>query len=328
MRLTSLVVSSVVFMVGCSGKPSEVKPAKVEAPVVVEKPKEVKVAKPMNGTMVTTQVSGGETANANNRRAYEIACAANDAKGCERLAIVYAKGLGVAKNMYKSFELYAKSCELGDGWSCGMAGDMLKSGEGTAKNLALSTQYYKKGCSLNSGLSCNDLGNSYLHGRGIIKDINQALVEFKKAISLGNDAYNNLGFAYESLGDENRAESNYKKGCDLKNKIGCYNLANLYDKNENFSFSYPYYVLACNYGEPDGCNDATMVIFNKKEGVHESEKTMFALASRSCDLGDKTGCANLGYLYKNGMGVAQNMTQSSKYYQKACQLGDKESCGK
>ncbi len=327
MRYLSLAVMGVLFSVGCSSKPKEVKPVVQPSVKKVEAPKNVKVAKPMNGTITTTDVSGGATANAKGKNQYEAACAADDALGCERLAILYGNGLGVVKDMYKSTQLYQKSCQLGNGWACGIVGDRYEDGEGVSQSYEEAARYNKMGCDLGNALSCNTLGLDYIKGRGVLKDYNMAESLLKKSISLGNDSYNNLGYLYEAQGDRERAVSNYKKACDIKNKTGCSNLANLYKKEQNYAFAYPYYVTACNYGKSDACNSATMMIFNKEKGVTEGDETMLQLALRSCEFSNKTGCANVGYLYKNGRGVAQNSVLAHKYYQKACELGDKDSCG-
>lgn len=41
---------------------------------------------------------------------------------------------------------------------------------------------------------------------------------------------------------------------------------------------------------------------------------------------DAKACSALGYIYQSGKGVKANLDESSKYYKKACDNGDKESC--
>lgn len=41
---------------------------------------------------------------------------------------------------------------------------------------------------------------------------------------------------------------------------------------------------------------------------------------------DAKACSALGYIYQSGKGVKADLNESSKYYKKACDNGDKESC--
>jgi len=71
-----------------------------------------------------------------------------------------------------------------------------------------------------------------------------------------------------------------------------------------------------------------MMIYRKQITVPTPNATMFKLDSNSCELNDKTGCADLAYSYEKGMGVTKDKKKAKKYYKKACKLGHKSSCSK
>lgn len=328
MRYISLAIIASLALAGCSSK--EVKTAQV----VKTKPKPVvkkvvkKKPKKMNGSTVRTTVSRG-TVYAKNKELYETECNAGEAKGCNDLGVLYENGLGGSKNFYKAYQLNKKGCELGDGWACAKVGEFYKEGKGISKNLRLSTEYYQKGCELNDGISCNQAGQGYAEGYGVRQDRGIAEEYYKKAAALGYaGAYNNLGFLYASQGDVEKGKVFFKKACDLKEKMGCSNLAYTYKQEKNFASAYSNYVRACNYGDAEACNYATMMIFNQKNGVPSEQSRMYMLSLKSCELKNKMGCSNLAYLYEKGIGVTKNSAKAQKFYKKACKLGDTDSCKK
>ena len=112
----------------------------------------------------------------------------------------------------------------------------------------------------------------------------------------------------------------------MKEKTGCSNLAYVYKQENNFASAYSYYVSSCNYGHAKACNDASMMIFNKKQGVPLDSKVAFTLALKGCELGNKISCANVAYAYRIAYGVTKSVTQAQKFYKKACKLGHSASC--
>lgn len=48
--------------------------------------------------------------------------------------------------------------------------------------------------------------------------------------------------------------------------------------------------------------------------------------SQSCENGNGTGCLNLGNMYENGVGVAQNKYKASTLYAQACRTNEALGC--
>lgn len=50
------------------------------------------------------------------------------------------------------------------------------------------------------------------------------------------------------------------------------------------------------------------------------------LYKKLCEDKDAKACASLAYMYQSGKGVKADLKESGKYYKRACDLGNKESC--
>lgn len=302
-----------LLLAGCAAQ-KEVEPKKL-------------VPKDMNGTTTSTTTSEG-TVYAKDKGYYASSCQSGNGQGCRDLSTLYELGLGVPKNIQKALQLNEKGCSLGNGSACSRAGNYYDDGRAGIKNKEKSASYYMEGCKLNYGIACNNIGSRYTNGTGVVKNAGLAETYLKKSISLGNNAYSNLGFLYESMGDTEKAKTNYKKACDLKDPLGCSNLANVLKNEKQYTPAYNYYLNACNLSKSGACNSASMMIYKKLLTPPNPNQTMFRLDSNSCEMNNKTGCSNLAYNYEKGVGTVIDNKKAQKYYKKSCKLGDKSSCKK
>ncbi|BAF71571.1 tetratricopeptide repeat protein [Sulfurovum sp. NBC37-1] len=88
-----------------------------------------------------------------------------------------------------------------------------------------------------------------------------------------------------------KAKQYYKKSCQLQLGKGCWNLAHILIKEHNIQAALEY----------------------DREG---------------CKLNYSNACSDLGFLYEKGESIEPNYSQAKKYYQKACNFGNKSSCKK
>jgi len=304
----------VLIAVGCATQPKKEEAKKL-------------IPKDMNGTTTTTITSTGAVY-ASQKNNYLNSCLHGNGQGCRDISTLYELGVGVPKNMKKALYYIEKGCELNHGASCSRVGNFYEYGMAGVINKQKAATYYMKGCELNYGTACNNIGTAYMDGEGVVKNLALSETYLQKALKLGHNTYNNLGFLYEMKGDDVKAEEHYIKGCDLKDALACSNLANLYKSQKKYTPAYNHYIKACNLANGSACQRSAMMIYDKLITVPTPNATMFRLESNSCELNYKTGCADLAYLYENGMGVAKDKKKAKKYYKKACKLGHKSSCNK
>jgi hypothetical protein len=98
----------------------------------------------------------------------------------------------------------------------------------------------------------------------------------------------------------------------------------LYDQKQ-YAQAAPLYDRACDGGDAAGCGNLGLLYANGM-GVAQNYAQAAALLSKACDGGYAGGCVNLGFLYENGSGVAQNYSQAAAAYSKACDGGDARGC--
>lgn len=134
----------------------------------------------------------------------------------------------------------------------------------------------------------------------------------------------NVGEAYD-LGDFDlpidyvSAAKYYAKSCELKNAVGCYNLADMYERGEGVKKdakkAMEFYKTACDNDHANACNNLG-AIYGK-----ESNKAKFLpLYTKSCDLGSIYGCGNLGDYYTQ----KGDKKKAKKYFKLSCENGEKD----
>ena len=127
----------------------------------------------------------------------EKKCDAKEFVYCVDLAIRYANGDLVRKDLSKSVQLFQRACDGGLADSCGMLGMFYEDGtNGVLENKSKAIQFYQKACDGGVGNSCSNLGEMYEEGSGVRKNSAKALLVYEKACSFkyeeGCTKYKNL----------------------------------------------------------------------------------------------------------------------------------------
>lgn len=119
-----------------------------------------------------------------------------------------------------------------------------------------------------------------------------------------------------------------KKGCDLDDKVACGKLGLYYisgqGTKQNMQKGYNYLIRACEkLNNGDSCS--LLGVLYKEVKKYQSALRYF---TRGCDLDNAESCANLSYLYSNGLGTNIDMKKAFDYSKKVClDLEDGFACG-
>lgn len=82
---------------------------------------------------------------------------------------------------------------------------------------------------------------------------------------------------------------------------------------------------ACNGGDMLGCANLGF-LYRHGEGVAQDAAKAAQLYTQACDGGNMGGCFNLGFLYQDGQGMARDAAQAARLYRQACDGGDMKGC--
>jgi uncharacterized protein len=87
----------------------------------------------------------------------------------------------------------------------------------------------------------------------------------------------------------------------------------------------PLYEKACDDGEMDGCANLG-VLYTQGLGVAQDYNYGHRLTQMACDAGNMDGCTELGRLYQSGKGVPLDNVQARRVYEKVCDNGKMTGC--
>jgi TPR repeat protein len=84
---------------------------------------------------------------------------------------------------------------------------------------------------------------------------------------------------------------------------------------------------ACEADLTAGCGDEGYM-YAKGSGVPNRDMPFaVSLFKHACELGSPNSCFSIGMIYRTGDGVARDEEKAKQYLTRACDLGDRESCG-
>lgn len=158
----------------------------------------------------------------------------------------------------------------------------------------------------------------------------------KKAALRGNgNAYFNLGNLYyigEHIAkDDNKAYDCWKESANLKNPHGTDNLAYAYLEGvgceKNIEKAIDSYKKAVVFGSGFSANRLYYAYYTGEWGVHKDYSLAKKYLLKAAELGDPTGCFNLGKHYANGSQlINKDINQAFIYIKKAADKGLVDAC--
>jgi eukaryotic-like serine/threonine-protein kinase len=98
----------------------------------------------------------------------------------------------------------------------------------------------------------------------------------------------------------------------------------LYDK-KNYAEAAELFKQACSGGNASSCNQLGFM-YREGQGVAKDYSRAFELFSRACNIGGTGGCDNLGILYDKGWGIPQDSVRAAAIFLKACDGGGGNAC--
>jgi hypothetical protein len=118
-------------------------------------------------------------------------------------------------------------------------------------------------------------------------------------------ACNDLGLliADGRVGDRSKAESTFRRACDLGFVTGCENMRLVSAGLDQLQQA------------PPGLSDFPVLLV---QGTERRDESPFSLYGRACDQGWMTACERLGLAYLEGQGAPHDPQQAATLFEKAC----------
>jgi uncharacterized protein len=187
---------------------------------------------------------------------YKWSCSYNSYMGCYKTGNV-KEDKETSFSSQIALKYYAKSCLLNYGPGCNKAGFYYVYGIGVKKSAVIGFKYWLKACKSGTGLACKNIGFYYIK----IKMYKRAKYYLNKSCNLScGSGCTGMALLHFGLGMKKnlkRVVYLFKKGCDLKDKYGCFQLSEIYEKEElaeqNLELSIKYLKKACKYGMEEAC---------------------------------------------------------------------------
>lgn len=228
------------------------------------------------------------------RRIYLQLCKEGNAQGCNNFGSTEEE----RKIMPLATMYYDKACTMGEGLGCVNLGDI----EARSNRPAKSQEYYQLGCQKGSGLGCFMFGSV----REKAGDIPEATVFYKKACdSQHHEACARLGGLLAKKGEYTAAREKLTVGCEKGLKTacsglaqleaisgnrerakhlfrracsqgmmsgGCFQLAELEEKDTNFGVAYLLYERTCENDFRPGCEAVKRLTSPRRAVANEKKK--------------------------------------------------------
>jgi hypothetical protein len=122
----------------------------------------------------------------------------------------------------------------------------------------------------------------------------------------------------------------FQKSCDNGDMHSCNTMASMYRQGKgvekNDIKAQALFDKACKGGVLDACNNLAVIYTSKKDGRSDNYLIAASLFQKTCNSMSAKGCFGIGVMYMGGIGVDKNPQRAKELFNKACTLGDKESC--
>lgn len=249
-------------------------------------------------------------------------------------------GISAAKKQdyQAAFDFFTKACDNGDPAGCFALGTMFVNGIGIQSNMQKAQRYYELGCSGGDPTACSALASIYDKKRDATLSDKKKAIEFWLTGCSGGDliACNNIAYSYANGDgvpkDYFKAMQYYRFSCDGGNDIGCYNLGLLSNTNNVYGYDRANLTpvdlnyVACKAGDIKGCANLGWIYANGLSGAPVSYFYAGQYFRRACNAGDVPSCNNLGVLYQRGLGVTQDTKKALDLFAYTCNVGNQSGC--
>jgi len=272
--------------------------------------------------------------NANDFKKYEIGCENNISSECRERAYL---ALEVNKSYDEAEKYFLKACELNDAKSCSLLGYMYRSKNAKKRDEKKYFQFFDKACKLGDGNACTVIG-SIFYSRSAknneVKvrqtDIFYSTKYYERACYFGDQrGCKQLGrhylLGYGVKQDKRKAIKIFKSDCQLSSE-GCYMYVGIIGKNsenEDLNISeFTRLTKDCDVNSSCSCNKLGFLSLEVYQDYDEAERYF----TKACQLKNQESCKMLGFIYKNKHTGKQDFKKSFKYFSQACELGNGYAC--
>jgi hypothetical protein len=83
---------------------------------------------------------------------------------------------------------------------------------------------------------------------------------------------------------------------------------------------------SCDAGSSFSCANLAYMYHDGIDGARKDIFKAMELYGKACNLGSGSGCLSLGFAFEDGEGVRQDRFQAMEYYGKACDLKEEIGC--
>jgi hypothetical protein len=182
---------------------------------------------------------------------YRVACEAGVAAACGGLAHLLAEGLGVERDLARSFALRQRACAGGSAQGCHLLGVALYRGIGVAPAPEKSTPLYEQACKGGYDQGCLDHARAVSEGRGVPKDPAFARATWRRLCPRLDVACDEL--ADSLVDDPAQALAVAREGCREGGKWSCEKAGVLLRKAGQPEEAARYLRTACSWGAQRAC---------------------------------------------------------------------------
>lgn len=233
------------------------------------------------------------------------------------------------KDQATELSLSRQECAAGRVESCNLLGTLLT--QGVDADIAAGRAVLDRSCGQQSAAGCVILANSWVRQKK--PDYAKARPLFEKACILKNgDGCANLGaMQLRGLGsDPDRAAgiATLQRACEtLNNRNSCAGLGTLCRHEEDYTRARPFVEKSCALGDKDSCVDLGIMQVKGMGGTPDRPAGIATLIQACETLNNRRSCANLGSVYADQDAPGgPNMAAAAKALMKGCDLGDMLSC--
>lgn len=232
----------------------------------------------------------------------------------------HAQG-GLKHDISQAIRYWGIACEIKGSRACHNLASEYSSGDHILQDDGKSLSLLRRACDLGYTSSCVGVAITYYNGRGVLVDYEKAIPIFEDACEIDPStlACGFLGNAYY-FGDGVKqnlrlAADYYQRSCDIgEDKEACYNIGVMNNWGQGIEKNYTkanvYLKRICTFKNIEDCDQFRII----------NDKNVCAATDHP------NACFDLGVNFLNGSGVSQNPGEASKYFFRACELGNTEGC--
>ena len=270
---------------------------------------------------------------------YKIAAKKNHSGAINNLAVNYAKGKGLEKNVSKAIELYTKAASLGSKYAQQTLGHRYVHGRGVEKNIKKGIEYYKQSAKQGHAKAAYELAELYRKGTMVVKDYHKSLENYHIAASGRKSLYNKvpkarswIGYFYEKgfavKKDVNEAFKWYLRAANQGDLYAQSQLGTYYQKGiaveKNLSIAFNWYLKAAKRDQSYSQRKIGY-LYQFGHGTNKDLVKSYQWYLKAGERGDSYAQHQLGIINRDGRGVSVNMQKSYYWFNKAARQNKKES---